>query len=109
MPPAGATFCNLPLSASFDPHLEKSVLSLDWILTNDVTTAALAVLSLPYGDTSCALLLFILIMLNATTTLIRTPTSALPLVRCSGILMHLQRWLYMPLLCIRICCYVLLP
>jgi hypothetical protein len=53
-----STFCALPVSTSFDRTLPKSLLSLDWILTNGISvrnSAASGVVSLPYGDGRCSL------------------------------------------------------
>ncbi|KAJ7674302.1 hypothetical protein B0H17DRAFT_1208106 [Mycena rosella] len=52
MAPA-ATFCNLPLSTSFDSELESSLLSLDWVLSSGVSAShsvACGLLSLSCSD-----------------------------------------------------------
>ncbi|KAJ7258656.1 hypothetical protein C8J57DRAFT_1644624 [Mycena rebaudengoi] len=57
MPPS-ATFCNLAVLTTFNAELEKSALSLDWVLASGVkTTVSIAsgVLSLPCEDTVCAM------------------------------------------------------
>ncbi|KAJ7204906.1 hypothetical protein C8J57DRAFT_1542007 [Mycena rebaudengoi] len=57
MPPS-ATFCNLAVSTTFNAELEKSALSLDWVLASGIkTTVSIAsgVLSLPCEDTVCAM------------------------------------------------------
>ncbi|KAJ6486449.1 hypothetical protein C8R47DRAFT_1128473 [Mycena vitilis] len=50
---SAATFCNVPLSTSFDSSLDASVLSLDWVLTSGVNASrsiASGILSLPCSD-----------------------------------------------------------
>ncbi|KAJ7861074.1 hypothetical protein B0H13DRAFT_2671918 [Mycena leptocephala] len=37
---AAATFCNRPLSTSFSSELEKSALSLDWVLASGINASA---------------------------------------------------------------------
>ncbi|KAJ6555901.1 hypothetical protein B0H19DRAFT_1262034 [Mycena capillaripes] len=38
--PLSATFCNVPLSTSYNPQLESSVLSLDWVLSSGIPTSS---------------------------------------------------------------------
>ncbi|KAJ7687805.1 hypothetical protein B0H14DRAFT_3054469, partial [Mycena olivaceomarginata] len=48
-----ATFHNLALSTSFNPDLESSSLSLNWVLSSDIAVSAslaCGLLSLPCGD-----------------------------------------------------------
>ncbi|KAJ6505025.1 hypothetical protein C8R45DRAFT_923332 [Mycena sanguinolenta] len=50
-----ATFRNVPLSTSFDPALEHSALSLEWVLSSGICSSgssASGLLSLPCGDGS---------------------------------------------------------
>lgn len=52
MPPC-ATLCNIPLSTTFNPDVETSLVSIDWVLTSGVSTANSVVsgcLRLPYHD-----------------------------------------------------------
>jgi hypothetical protein len=44
-----ATLCNLPLSTTFDHNLEKSLSSLEWVLTSRVPAVS-GPFSLPYCD-----------------------------------------------------------
>ncbi|KAJ6552630.1 hypothetical protein DFH09DRAFT_1319078 [Mycena vulgaris] len=55
---ASATFCNIPLSTSFNPNSEKSLLALEWILSSGLSArdaVASGVLSLHYTNTSCSM------------------------------------------------------
>jgi hypothetical protein len=53
-----ATFCNVPLSTSVDPSSDKSLLSLDWVLSSGIPapqSVASGALALPYGDSICSM------------------------------------------------------
>lgn len=53
-----ATFCDLPLSTTFCSDLEKSVLSLDWVLASGLRTTASTTsgtLCLPCDDSVCSM------------------------------------------------------
>ncbi|KAJ7848338.1 hypothetical protein B0H14DRAFT_2768053, partial [Mycena olivaceomarginata] len=53
-----ATFCNIPLSASVDPVSERSLISLDWLLTAGIPapqSVTSGVLTLPSGNTVCSM------------------------------------------------------
>ncbi|KAJ6612624.1 hypothetical protein B0H10DRAFT_2436897, partial [Mycena sp. CBHHK59/15] len=57
MPPS-ATFSNIPLSTSFEPALERSTVSLDWVLNSGLSTSDSLLsgrLCIPYRDTSDSL------------------------------------------------------
>ena len=50
--------CNIPLSTSVNPLSQRSLISLDWILTSGLTahqSTASGVLTLPSGDTVCSM------------------------------------------------------
>jgi hypothetical protein len=53
-----ATFCNVPLSTSVNPVSERSLISLDWVLTAGIPapqSVASGILTLPSGNTVCSM------------------------------------------------------
>ncbi|KAJ6586319.1 hypothetical protein DFH09DRAFT_1143117 [Mycena vulgaris] len=53
---AFATFCNLPVSTSFNPDCERSLLALEWIFSSGISArdgVASGTLSLPCNDSGC--------------------------------------------------------
>lgn len=55
---SSATFCSIPLSTSVDPLSQRSLVSLEWILTSGIPahqSVASGVLTLPSGNTMCSM------------------------------------------------------
>ncbi|KAJ6563270.1 hypothetical protein DFH09DRAFT_1315454 [Mycena vulgaris] len=76
---ASATFCNIPLSTSFNPKSEKSLLTLERILSSGLSArdaVASGVLSLPYDNTSCSM------YINLTISHLSRMTSSWAMIRC---------------------------
>ncbi|KAJ7869714.1 hypothetical protein B0H14DRAFT_2726909, partial [Mycena olivaceomarginata] len=59
------TFCTIPLSVSVDAMAEKSLITLDWVLSNGIPalhSVASGILTLPSGDNLCSELPYDLVL-----------------------------------------------
>ncbi|KAJ7306285.1 hypothetical protein DFH08DRAFT_976017 [Mycena albidolilacea] len=67
-----ATLCNISLSTTFDRNYEKSLLSLDWVLTSGLRAVGSLVsgpLSLPYHDGAVDTVCCLQVQLSVTSSL----------------------------------------